>query len=141
MMLGARLAEKENDRANALGTFLDNNVHNNFLAVGMGEQQRLEIERLRHELDNVTRERTSLKRRLTCSNDLHYMEAAKTRHDQRNLERRLIHSGLSQRQLDEVLRYTNEVDRRMRFSLRIVRNSMSDEEMERHRRFERHLPG
>ena len=68
-MLGARLAEKDNHGPHALRAFLDNNVHNNFIAVGMGEQQRLEIERLRRELDTVTIERNSLKRRLEESND------------------------------------------------------------------------
>ena len=55
-MLGARLAEKDNHRPHALRAFLDNNVHNNFIAVGMGQQQRLEIKRLRQANETLERE-------------------------------------------------------------------------------------
>ena len=128
IMLGVRLAEKENMRANALGTFLDNNVHHNFLAVGMGEQQRLEIERLRRELDNVTRERNSLKRRLEVSNDEIYVLTADTRDYLRHLGRCLPSTGISRQQLVAVNNHINEMDNLQVASLRTVRNSMSEDE-------------
>ena len=128
IMLEVRLAEKENMRANALGAFIDNNVHNNFLALGMGEQQRLEIERLRRELDTVTRERNSLKRRLEVSNDEIYVLTADTRDSLRHLGRCLPSTGIGRPQLVAVNNHINEMDNLQVASLRTVRNGMSEEE-------------
>ena len=58
----AALGLSEKDRERALGTFLDNNMQNSFLAIGTGEEQKLEIERLR-------RQNASLKRQL---NEAHF---------------------------------------------------------------------